>query len=469
MNIKKLKDLIQQGESSTLEFKKSTGQLSSATETVCAFLNGNGGIVLIGVTNNGDILGQDVTDNTKKEIARELHKIEPSAQIEVQYIPIEKNKRVIAITATLNDHVPYVYDGRPFQRNQSTTSKMSQHRYEQFLVKRGQLNYSWEDYLTDYTIDSLDQEEIHRTITDGIRENRIPASAAGDIPIEILNRLKLLADGKLKQAAIVLYAKEELADFPQCMIRMARFRGLDKLEDFIDNQLKYGNAFYLLKEADAFLQRHLPIASFFKANQFKRIDKPILPVLAVREALINALCHRDYSNRSASIALAIYDDRLEIWNNGTLPDKITLADLKRPHDSLPRNKLIAKVFHARGLIERWGTGTNKMIDLCKKEGDPEPEFSEYTGGLSVIFKFKEPIGTTRQPITPLPPLTNRQKTILAIIESSDELVQIQKIMKELENPPSQRMVQIDLNYLKTQGLIEQIGKGRNTLWAKKPR
>src|SRR3990167_1788095 len=299
MNIKKLKDLIQQGESSTLEFKKSTGQLSSATETVCAFLNGNGGIVLIGVTNNGDILGQDVTDNTKKEIARELHKIEPSAQIEVQYIPIEKNKRVIAITATLNDHVPYVYDGRPFQRNQSTTSKMSQHRYEQFLVKRGQLNYSWEDYLTDYTIDSLDQEEIHRTITDGIRENRIPASAAGDTPTEILNRLKLLADGKLKQAAIVLYAKEELADFPQCMIRMARFRGLDKLGDFIDNQLK-------------------------------RIDKPILPVLAVREALINALCHRDYSNRSASIALAIYDDRLEIWNNGTLPDKITLADLKRP-------------------------------------------------------------------------------------------------------------------------------------------
>lgn len=89
----------------------------------------------------------------------------------------------------------------------------------------------------------------------------------------------------------MLYAKPESLQLVQCMIKLARFKGLNKLGEFIDNQQIQGNAFYLLSEADAFFRRHLPIASFFKPDQFKRVDTPALPVMAVREALINALCH----------------------------------------------------------------------------------------------------------------------------------------------------------------------------------
>ena len=94
-------------------------------------------LVLIGVNDKGELIGQDVTDNTRQELARELHKIEPPAAIDIHHIAISKNKSVIAIQVKANDHAPYVYDGRAFQRHQSTTSKMPQHRYEQLLVCSG--------------------------------------------------------------------------------------------------------------------------------------------------------------------------------------------------------------------------------------------------------------------------------------------------------------------------------------------
>src|SRR5277367_3964658 len=105
MNIKQLKSLIAQGESETLEFKTSTAQLKPACETLCGYLNAKGGTVLIGVRNNGEIIGQDVTDSTRQEIANELRKFEPTPQILVEYIKI-KNKQIIAMQAPAGKHLP---------------------------------------------------------------------------------------------------------------------------------------------------------------------------------------------------------------------------------------------------------------------------------------------------------------------------------------------------------------------------
>ena len=104
-----LNSLIKRGESHTTEFKKSTAQLRPAFETICAFLNSDGGSVLVGVADDGKIVGQEVTDNTRKEIAREVDKIEPPAQINISYETLESNKQVIVITVDPGDHAPYTY------------------------------------------------------------------------------------------------------------------------------------------------------------------------------------------------------------------------------------------------------------------------------------------------------------------------------------------------------------------------
>ena len=138
--------------------------------------------------------------------------------------------------------------------------------------------------------------------------------------------------------------------------------------------------------------------------------------MALREALVNAISHRDYTNRLASISFAIFDDRLEIWNNGTLPPELKLKDLKKRHESYPRNKRIAKIFYSRGWVEKAGIGTLRMLEECKELGIPEPKFEEYSSGFAVIFKFKEPIGIIK--LRQSKELTSRQREILQLLKNS---------------------------------------------------
>ena len=466
MNIEQLKQLISKGESDRLEFKKSTTQNKAAFETLCAFLNGVGGTILIGVTDNGQMVGQQVSDQTKQELARELSKIEPKPSPEIHYVDISEDKQVIIIETSPGSHMPYAYDGRPFERNQSTTERMSQHRYEQCIVQRGQLNHNWEEYLAkDYTLDDLDHEEIRRTVKEGVDKNRIGTEALNYSIEQILTNFQLMKHDKLTNAAVVLYAKDPAKFFSQCEIKMARFRGIDKSLDFIDSLWASGNAFKLITDAHHFASRHLPIAGFFEPGKWQRTDQPAVPALALREALINAICHRDYTIRSMTTSLAIFDDRLEVWNPGELLPQLKIENLKIPHRSVLRNKLIAQVFYKRGWIETWGMGTLRMTDYCKNNKTPEPEFKENQGGFSVIFRFKEAMQTviihTNEPLQQ--ELSTRQQEIVNILSQVDQMA-LKDIHQRLQKPPAERTLREDLTTLKQIGLINSQGQSRATTW-----
>ena len=464
MDIEQIKELVKQGESHTLEFKKSTTQLKAAFETLCGFLNGHGGTVLIGVDNSGKLIGQEVADDTKNEIAREIAKIEPPVNISVNHIPINDRKVVIVLTAEASPFAPHAFDCRPFKRNQSTTSKMPQHQYEQLMVKRGHINHFWdEQFAVGYGIEDLDHEEIRRTVLQGANANRFSHQALVESISDILNRLKLMKEGSLKKAALVLFAKDVEGDCPQFHIKMARFNGLTKTGEFIDNQSFYGNAFKILERANEFVRRYLPIASFYQESSLERIDRPTLPMLAIREALINAISHRDYSKRNSSISLAIYDDRLEIWNPGKLPAELTISDLARTHDSVPRNDLVSKVFYVCNLVEKWGTGTNKMIDLCREQDLPPPEFTEYSGGFSVTFKFKEPIGSGHIFKLAVAALTPRQKEIFNLIKAKGELT-FRDMSLNLGDSITTRTLMRELKHLTEKGVLDVQGQTTARVW-----
>lgn len=464
MNIDDLKKLIAQKESHTLEFKKSTSLLKPIFQTLCGFLNGHGGTVLIGVTDSGKIVGQEVTDNTKKEIAKEIAKIEPPVQVSTTYVQVGDGKEIIVLQVNESPFSPHVFDGRAFQRTQSTTSKMPQHQYEQLLVERGHLNYAWDEmFATGYGIDDLDYEEIRRTVLQGVSANRISPNAVNEKIPNILERLKLLRDGRLTNAAVLLFCKEVGPEYPQFHIKMARFRGLTKTGEFIDNQIFDGNAFEMLSEASEFVRRHLPIASFYQDNSFERIDLPALPVLAVREAIINAICHRDYSDRRSYIAIAIFDDRLEIWSYGILFGNLTISDLEHEHKSYSRNNLVSNIFYLRNFVEKWGTGTNKMIDSCKDQGLPPPEFREYSGGFSVTFKFKELISPLTTVVDSKEKLTIRQIEILDILEKNGALT-FKNIYMSLDEDITERTLRRDLTIMTEIGILDSSGQTNARVW-----
>ena len=463
MELIKLEKLVALGESDETEFKKSTGQLCPAFETICAFLNSKGGLVLIGVTNEQRIIGQQVSDSTRQNIAKEINKIEPHAEVNVQFIPFVDGKFIIILQVERGVHAPYLYDGRAYVRTQSTTVRMSQHRYEQLLVERGQLNHSWEKLITKkYPVNYLDRNLILGVIRKAVESKRLPEEALRQDIFQVLEALQLSHNGELINATIVLFGTKLLPDYPQCQLKMARFKGIDRHE-FLDSDLVYGNVFELLEKGTLFIKRHLPVAAKVIPGKLERVETPLIPFNATREALINSLCHRDYSIYGGSIGLGIYDDRMEIFNDGGLPQGVTIEKIKTGF-SKPRNHLIADILFRCNLIEKWGRGIQEIIRSCMAAGDPEPEFFTDQVEFKVIFRFPKTINpmvrdsTDKQEL-----LTDRQRKILEILTKSGEL-NIKDIHNQLHDDASERTLRRDLVKLRNLGLIQMHGRANRAAW-----
>lgn len=462
MKLNNIEDLIKHGESNTLEFKTSTAKIKSAFETICGYLNAKGGTVLIGVKNNKQIVGQHVTDQTRLEIANYISKIEPAVSIDVDYVPVSENKFVIKIAAKPNpSSIPYIFDGKPFWRVESSTKPMPQQRYHQLLMEKAHKIDSWElTKATKLGLDDLDHNEIINTIKESINRGRMKPHLATEDPQEALLRLKLLVDGHISNAAIVLFCNDPMPYYPQCLLRMAKFKGTDK-SDLLDSRMVNGNAFTLLEEAENFLMRHMSIKSEFIPGKMARKDIPDYAPRAVREAVVNAICHRDYTIKGGSISFLIYSDRLEITSHGTLPLGIAIEDLKHTHESQPRNERITQVMYKRGIIESVGTGTEEMIKECRAIGKPDPTYLERGNTFVVCFKAKG-IADIVEPRL-LQKISERQKAILGMLldtgpSSSTEII------KRLDLTIAERTLRRDLNQLLDLGLVKVKGKGPSTLW-----
>jgi ATP-dependent DNA helicase RecG len=279
--------------------------------------------------------------------------------------------------------------GRPYLRQGSTTIVMPRDEYERRLVERLHATRRWENEPVPegVTIEDLDAEEIQITLDNAIRLGRLEASDRRDTE-SILRGLEVIHDGRLLNAAAALYGKADRLKplYPQLGIRLARFRGTNRLADFADNRQYWGHAFALLHRAESFLMDHVPIAGRVIPGKMVREDQPWYPPRATREAIANAICHRDYTIPGGAVAVAMYDDHLEITNPGDLHFGITPEKLTRPHESKPWNPIIANVFYRAGVIERWGTGTLNIIDWCGENGNPPPAWTEEAGSVYVTFK-----------------------------------------------------------------------------------
>lgn len=254
-----------------------------------------------------------------------------------------------------------------------------------------------EHFAFDYGIADLDHDEISRVIQKGVELGRLPEAALQETIPEALVRLRLSDGMNIKNAAVILFVKRDNHLEPQLTIMMARFMGLRMVDRITDNQRFRGNAFRILSEATHYAGRYLAIPEFLDADDQPPPGPPRLPATAFREAIINAICHRDYSSRSSHLSFAIYNDRIEIGNSGTLPSELTVEDLLFNKKSFPRNNLIAEVFYACGLIKLKGGGMNKMADACLAENFPLPEFKEDGRGFSVDLKFKESLTPVDSP------------------------------------------------------------------------
>ena len=454
--------LVASGESETLEFKETTGTRREAARTVCAFLNQGGGQVLFGVTPNRAVTGQQVSERTIEELSAELRRIDPPAFPTVERVPVERGREVVVVSTGQGASRPYSYHGTAYRRVGNTTLAMSGDEYQRMLFERLHSEQRWENQAAEgWTIGDLDVAEIRRTIAEAVRRGRLEEPPSGE-PSDLLRGLGLLRDGVLLRAAAVLFGRVERLEFemPQCVLRIGRFRGTDRME-FLDNRQFNGNAFTLLANAERFLRDTLPIAGRFEPDRLERIDEPLYPPLATREALANALCHRDYSIGGGSVGVAVYDDRLEVTSSGSLHFGLTPEQLFAPHPSRPWNPLIARTFYRRGVIEEWGSGTLKMAELASDAGLPLPEIEDTSGEVTVRFRHGQPLppAATRRSSP-----TERRALIVALLDDAEGGLTRRDIHAQLGSQVSERQLRRALEELRRAGLIVSEGRGRAGRW-----
>ena len=386
MTLEELKKLIADDEGETVEVKETTGQRGDACETLCAFLNKDGGTVVFGVTKRG-LTGQLMADTTKRGLFEVFQKFEPAADIEVSYVPVDDTHTDIVCHVDGGNRKPYIYDGKPYKRVQSSTTVMSQEEYERMLLARGGFRSEWEDQPNpELSLDDLDLDVIRDTARKAVRVGRLDESVDIENATALLDHFKLRKNGTLLNGAAVLFGKADRIDYPQLEIKMGWFKGTDQ-RVFLDNSHVQGNVFKLMDAAMAFCFKHLNLAAW-TSGKIERDEELEIPADALREALVNAFAHRSYENRSQTIYLAIYDDRVEIKNPGKFPPDFNLARLYSPpiQHSEPRNEKVARVLYLRKSIETWGRGLTRIANECNRVGLPVPEVKEKYGCVTTVFR-----------------------------------------------------------------------------------
>ena len=420
-------------ETDKIEFKATTGQLERGMETLCAFLNGEGGTVLFGVTDKGKITGQEVAGKTKENIGEAINRLEPSANVRIFYVSIsDSEKKVIALhVESARVERPFCYKGRPYMRIENVTTLMPQDKYNHLLLQRGG-SYGWEAIINpDLKIEDLDENAIMGAVRNGIRGGRLPETTITESIPTILEKFDLLHNGKLNNAAAVLFGRK-FYGYPQCLLRMARFKGTSK-EEFWDNQRIQGNIYNLLDAAMAFFFKHLSLSG--KIEGLYREEELSVPYKALRECCINAYAHRFYHHPGTSVSIAIYDDRIEITNSGVFPQDMSMERLLGLHDSQPHNPVIATVLYKSTVLESWGRGIKLMVDECRRVGIPEPEFHCDGGFVWVVFHYKRMVAGQDRPSTDQAPTKYRPSTdqVYVLVKALEHKeLSVKELMEALE-------------------------------------
>ncbi len=362
MTEKEIKNIIEQGETETVEFKQSFTK--SVIETVVAFSNSKGGKVLIGINNNSELKGVSLTEET---IQKWLNEIKQNTT--PQIIPDIEVLKITSITIVIIDVKEYPvkpvnYKSKYFKRHQNSNHLMSLDEISNMHLQT--INSSW-DYYPDTinSINDIDIEKVNLFIKKYEEKHKTKVDYAA---LDFLNLKNILRDNKLTYGAYLLFVKNGsfVSD-----IQIGRFKTDITI---IDTLSINDDLFTQLDEIIAFIKKHLMVELVItsKPQHTERYDYPLE---AIREIVINMLVHRDYRSSNGSI-IKIYDDRIEFYNPGGLYGDLTLENLLNfKYSSQTRNKLIADAFKEIGVIEKYGSGIKRIFTICDNYGVIPPKIN----------------------------------------------------------------------------------------------
>lgn len=426
-------------------------------KTVCAFANTGGGVVYVGIDDGGKSVA---VKDIKKLLEDIPNKIKDILGIVADVSVVKKAGKPVIKIAVAKYTVPISYHGVFYARSGSTSSELKGAALSRFLLSCSGITWDMvvEPRASLKDIDAASVRQFQK-----LAKQRFPFIARERNTRLVLEKLNLMEKGKLKRAAILLFSNNPRKYFTSAFVQVGRFVSESEV---VSTDVIEGNLFTQVEKIIEILRIKYLENRFYYEGLVRKEDM-IYPEDALREAVINALIHRDYLGPHTQ--LRVYGHKLWLVNAGTLPDKLTFEKLKKQHLSCPRNELLADVFFKAGYIEAWGRGTLKIINQCKEKGLPEPEFSELTGGFLVSFRkateasiSKEkamPAGETTRKLPGNYPETTRK--IVELIEKNPSITR-QKIADI--TGISLDGVKYHLNRLYRDKIIKRIGGAKGGRW-----
>lgn len=369
-------NLLRQNESDVLEFKEKYFPEVIA-KNVTAMLNNRGGDILVGITDDKRVIGIDKGIQIEKLLSRLLSGITPSAPIDVQLVDYD-GKNILMIRVWEGSQKPYSYKGTIFQKIGNRGKSLSK-----ILSDRKDADINWERLpLLGADLSDLDMEEVKKTV-DQLQESG--KSMTTDTEEFLINN-GLIQNGNITNACALLYAKNPSRFYTQCVIRLSVFSS-DSPSDLVEARNYTGNIFKNAEAIFQFFDEYYKKSLVIDAPQ--RTEKWNYPRVAVREGVMNAIVHRDYSFYQGFLHIQVYPTHLDILNYGTMEPIVLYATKGILDYSMLRNPDIAYQCYYRKLIEMRGTGIMRMNDECKKLGLNLPAVSIEGNVVKVSFSIRQ--------------------------------------------------------------------------------
>jgi len=391
----KLMEFLRLGENQAVEFK-TTCKPQIVGQQVCAFLNGQGGYVVCGVGEHGEIVGTSMLGGATAFEAALAQGLEPKAFISVETHKIE-GKEVLVVEVPAGKDVPYAFENQVFVREGDRTTKASIAQIKDMVMHRQAEPERWERRLSTANIErDVANEEVAAVAAAAGENHRAQLRNIDDMQA-VLQDLSAARYGRLTNAGDVFFTTAPDVRHPQVRVRAVCFASGKTDDTYHDTKTLSGPLMRVLEKAYTFIVRNTATVSRFSKGRLDRQDEPFYPADAIREGLVNAFAHRDYADYKGGLTIQVYPERLEIWNSGSLPEGITPETLAKGHISVLRNPDVAHMLYLRGAMEKIGRGSLLILKKCRDRKLPAPTWTSNELGVTLTFwasdAATQPLGT----------------------------------------------------------------------------
>jgi ATP-dependent DNA helicase RecG len=373
-------NLLQQAENERIKLKASA-KLEAIAKEITAFINGHGGDLILGVDDNKNIIGienaQQFAFDIKTFLSDNIVPVAPISVLSISY----RHKDLILISVWEGANKPYSFKQVIYNRVGSSTIMADNTEILSLIENRKKADFNWERMpVLGAELEDLDSYEIQRTI-DLVKKRDSRRNFTDEE--DFLIQQGLILNGNITNACIVLFGKNPTRYIPQSKIRLTVYPDKNATNTFLEDRFFEGNIFSNITSVFTYLDALY--AKTIRIEGIRRTEKKNYPEIALREGVLNAIVHRDYKSANGFLQISIFSDRTEISNFGSLPEGITVADLKKEHPSILRNPDIANICFIRQYIEMVGSGIIRILSECKKYGFKTPKWSDKNNILLLTF------------------------------------------------------------------------------------